>query len=143
MEIPHMIRMIKYGKCKAPIRITYGKNNEINFDRKKIAEKATTTIIFELCRGKCLHILRNLRANDIQYTSHFDVFFSVDEIVCVIKCLIEFVDEIHRRNYLHRSINPKHILIVLDKNNKISEAKICGFSTTKTEMLDSIFFSNS
>ena len=62
--------------------------------------------------------------------------FSGDEIKCVARCLIEFIDKMHGLNYLHRSINLKHILTIVDSTNKITEAKVCGFRSAKSEDLD-------
>ena len=39
----------------------------------------------------------------------------------------------HGRNYIHRGINPKHILVELDSNGEINEINVCGFRSSKSQ----------
>jgi len=45
----------------------------------------------------------------------------------------------HGKNYLHRGINPKHILTIVDENKTIVDVKISGFRYSKSEELDPKF----
>jgi len=58
--------------------------------------------------------------------------FQMNEIKIVARCLLEFLNQLHKKNYCHRSLNPKNILTIIDSNsNQIQEVIVCGLSTTK------------
>jgi len=106
----------------------------------------SVALTFGYCNGGNLEEFARSRGLDLNKKKEFipSNHFSSDEIKLVAKSLIEFIDDMHGRNFLHRSINPRHILVIkkeedstTGKNFKIYQIKICGFKNAKSE--DNIF----
>jgi len=87
---------------------------------------------FDYCNGGSLQKVAesrgiNLSANLLGLNQRF----TFNEIKIVAKSLIEFIDDMHGRNFLHRSINPKHILVIMEKN-MITKIKVGGLKSAKS-----------
>ena len=98
----------------------------------------TIALSFKYCNGGNLENLNESRrlynvAHKLNQPN-----FKIQEIKCVAKCLVEFIDDMHGKTFIHRSINPKHILLILNNQNLIKEAKVCGFRGSKSENLNTL-----
>lgn len=85
-------------------------------------------LIFDYCEGGSL---LDIYAKRKQLNNTNKNVFNQKEIEKVAKCLIVFIDDLHSRNYYHRSISPKHILVILDNEGMIQDIKVCGFRSSK------------
>lgn len=94
-------------------------------------------LVFEYCNGEDLQKLAKNKGIDLTLLDRFlkvSKSFSFNEIKVVARSLIEFIDDIHGRGYLHRSINPKHILLIYEENqNEFSKIKVCGLKSAKSD----------
>ena len=110
--IPHINQVKDYGKYHNSLALAY-----------------------DYCNGGSLRDLFDLRLKNKKNTNSPKPMFSLSEIKCVQKCLMEFIDSMHGYNYVHRNINPKHILTILDSNFQIIQVRVGGFRLTKSENL--------
>ena len=84
-------------------------------------------LYFPYSNGRSLEDLYKYRkANSSQLNN--GIFFSLNEIKCVARGLIHFINLWHRKNLLHKNLIPKHILLNLDQNGYIKNIKISGFN---------------
>ena len=108
-SIPHIVQLLDYGI--------------FNNDQGLIE-------VFDYYNCTNIYIL-NFQRTEKKYSP----IFQKEEIKIVAKCLLEFLDCLHSKNYLHRAINHRHILAMLNEGTGlIKDVVVCGFGKSKSSI---------